>query len=89
MTFTWNTLDARTGRIEVIDCYTSMEDAIRDMQLWWWEESRPSVDYVTNDDTGAVAAVAMSGAERELFITTYDGRRLEFPMPDSYREVEP
>ncbi len=89
MRYTWSTLDARTGRIEVIECYSSMEDAIGDMKLWWWEDDRPSVDFVTNDDTGAVAAVAMSGAERELFITTYDGRHLTVEMPDSYKETAP
>jgi hypothetical protein len=83
----WNTIQADTGRVEVIEAYHSVEDAIKDMSLQAWEEpSNRWADYLMDEQTGEAVGVAIFGPEQELLITLADGRRLTFEMPERYKE---
>ena len=41
MMVTWSTLDARTGRIEIVERYPSLDDAIRDLAPLAWGARAP------------------------------------------------
>jgi hypothetical protein len=86
----WHSIRAGTGRLEVIEAYHTLEDAIRDMALLAWEEpGNHWTDYLVDEQTGEAVAVAIFGPEQELLVTCADGRRLVFEMPESYREMTP
>ena len=82
--FTWRTLSIASGRIEVVEGYPTLDEAIADMALLAWEEpSNQWLDYVVSEATGEVAATGMFGPGLELLVMTADGRRLGFEMPES------
>ncbi len=85
----WHTVQAGTGRMEVIEAYHTVEDAIRDMaQMAWEQPTRRWTDYLMDEQTAEAVAVAIFGPEQELLVTLADGRRLAFEMPEFYR-VDP
>ncbi len=86
--FTWRTLDIATGRIETVEGYPTLDDAIADMALLAWEDpGNHWLDYVVSEATGDVAATGLFGPGLELVVTAADGRRLVFEMPESYGEA--
>ena len=85
--FTWRTLNAATGRIETVEAYPTLDDAIADMAVLAWEDpGNHWLDYVVNEATGEVAATGLFGPGLELLITIADGRRMGFEMPEGYQE---
>jgi hypothetical protein len=83
----WHSVRAATGRLEVIEAYHCVEDAIKDMALLAWEDpGNHCTDYLVDEQTGAAVAVAIFGPEQELLVTCADGRRLRFEMPEQYKE---
>jgi hypothetical protein len=85
----WHTVRAATGRMEVIEAYHTLEDAIKDMAILAWEEpSNCYADYLMDEQTGEAVAVAIFGPEMELIVTCADGRHLTFSMPESYSKTD-
>lgn len=85
--YAWHVVRGADGRVEAIDAWQSLDAVIAEMVAISWDQ--PDCDwasYVTDDDTGAVAAVALFGPDRELLISVADGRQLRFPAPDIYRK---
>lgn len=81
----WHTVQAGTGKMEVIEAYPTVEDAIKDMVILAWEEpSRRWTDYRMDEQTGEAVAVAIFGPARELLVAVNDGRQLAFAMPEFY-----
>ena len=73
--------------LEIVEGYPTLDDAIADMALLAWEDpGNHWLDYVVSEATGEVEATGLFGPGLELLVTTADGRRLGFEMPESYRE---
>jgi hypothetical protein len=84
---TWHTIQADTGHMEIVEAFDGLEEALAEMRLLAWEEpSNRYADYLLDQNTGEAVVVAIFGPEQELLVTCADGRRLSFPMPDSYRQ---
>lgn len=76
MSYFWSTLRVGDGRIEVIECYPTLDSAHIDMAtLAWGEPTNHWLDFVTDDRTGEVVATALFGSGLELLNTCWDGRR--------------
>jgi hypothetical protein len=89
MSVTWQTLRVATNRIEIIECYPTLDDCIREMALLAWEEpSNAWFDFVTDDESGEVVATGIFGPGLELLVTCADGRKLTFEMPESYSRMD-
>jgi hypothetical protein len=87
--FTWQTLRASDGRLETVDRWPSLGAVIWEMACTCWEEpGNRWLSYVVDDATGEIAATAIFGPGLVLLVTVRDGRRLCFPVPESYREAE-
>lgn len=88
--FTWNVVRARDGRTETVDGYESLDAVLEEMASSVWETpSNEWVNYVTGEATGEVVATAIFGPGLELLVTFADGRRMNVPMPERYRQEVP
>lgn len=79
--FTWNTMSTRDRRVQEVDSWPSLDEALASMATKLEDTSRRLVDWIT-DEGGEVVAVSIYGPGLELLVACADGRRLEFPMPE-------
>jgi hypothetical protein len=81
---TWYCMRPSTGAIDIVECYETLDSAIAEMELLAGEDpTNQWINYVV-DESGDVIATGLYGPEMELIVTCADGRRLTFPMPDTY-----
>jgi hypothetical protein len=86
MILTWNTMSTATKRVQEVDDWPTLDEAIAAMAKDSWEDtSRKLVDWLT-DENGEVVAVSIFGPELELLISCADGRQLRFFMPERYQD---
>jgi hypothetical protein len=80
MTFTWNVVRGSDGKVEIVEGYASLDEAVAEMANYWDDTSNAWGNFVT-DEAGEVVATAIYAGE-ELLVSCADGRRLSFNRPD-------
>ncbi len=87
--YTWCTMSTRDRRVQEVDCWPTLDEALASMAKQSWENtSRRLVDWISNE-AGEVVAVSIYGPELKLLVACSDGRRLEFEVPEYYKDRHP
>lgn len=87
--YTWCTMSTRDRRVQEVDCWPTLDEMLASMAKQSWENtSLRLVDWISNE-AGEVVAVSIYGPELKLLVACSDGRRLEFEVPEYYKDRHP